>query len=212
MQKLTFFVFVALEFPFTVFTAVGSIFFIRQYKDLLQLLLNGSDAAGVFAADDVPNLLGEGQGLLLNDFSALDDIYCNIPVDKAQDIQIQGVGVTFYLQDVFLSHFIAAGVFDNGNAAVQLVQLQVVVQRKAHAGLDVIQYKAFGNRAYIQHTSTSNNVRIKAMRTYTPYWACLKYAALGSSSTSTEISFTRGRGWSTSISLGARAILDLSNM
>ena len=100
MQKLTFFVFVALEFPFTVFTAVGSVFFIRQYKDLLQLLFNGSDAAGVFAADDVPNLLGEGQGLLLNDFSALDDIYRNIPVDKAQDIQIQGVGVTFYLQDV----------------------------------------------------------------------------------------------------------------
>ena len=38
---------------------------------------------------------------------------------------------------------------------------------------------------------------ISAILAYIPYTACLKYTHLGSSSTSTSISSTRGRGWST---------------
>lgn len=46
----------------------------------------------------------------------------------------------------------------------------------------------------------------KAMRTYIPYSACLKYAALGSESKSGEISSTRGSGCITTIRLRARVI------
>lgn len=46
------------------------------------------------------------------------------------------------------------------------------------------------------HTSgfTPATIASRAIRTYIPYSACLKYAARGSESNSDEISSTRGRG------------------
>ena len=83
-----------------------------------QSLLDGSDASGVAAFDDVFDLFGKYQFLLLYDLTVFDDVDGDVVVDECQDIQIQHIDVTFYFQNVFFAHFSAAGVFDDGNGAV----------------------------------------------------------------------------------------------
>ena len=83
-----------------------------------QSLLNGSDASGVAAFDDVFDLFGKYQYLLLYDLTIFDDIDGDVVVDECQDIQIQHVDVTFYFQNILFAHFSAAGVFDDSNGAV----------------------------------------------------------------------------------------------
>ena len=52
-------------FFFTVLAAVNDFFRICQEEYMIQLLLNGSDASGVAAFDDVFDLFGKYQYLLL---------------------------------------------------------------------------------------------------------------------------------------------------
>ena len=81
-------------------------------------LLDGSDASGVAAFDDIFDLFGKYQFLLLYDLPVFDDVDGDVVVDECQDIQIQHIDVTFYFQNVFFAHFSAAGVFDDSNSAV----------------------------------------------------------------------------------------------
>ena len=83
-----------------------------------QSLLNGSDASGVAAFDDVFDLFGKHQFFLLYDLSVFDDGDGDVVVDECQYIQIQHIDVTFYFQIVLFAHFSAAGVFDDSNGAV----------------------------------------------------------------------------------------------
>lgn len=83
-----------------------------------QSLLNGSDASGVAAFDDVFDLFGKYQFLLLYDLTVFDDVDGDVVVDEGQDIQIQHIDVTFYFQNILFAHFSAAGVFDDSNGAV----------------------------------------------------------------------------------------------
>lgn len=83
-----------------------------------QSLLDGSDASGVAAFDDVFDLFGKYQFLLLDDLTVFDDVDSDVVVDECQDIQIQHIDVTFYFQNIFFAHFSAARIFDDGNGAV----------------------------------------------------------------------------------------------
>lgn len=83
-----------------------------------QSLLDGSDASGVAAFDDVFDLFGKYQFLLLYDLTIFDDVYGDVVVDEGQYIQIQHIDITFYFQNVLFAHFSAAGVFDDSNGAV----------------------------------------------------------------------------------------------
>lgn len=83
-----------------------------------QSLLDGSDASGVAAFDDVFDLFGKYQFLLLYNLTVFDDVDGDVVVDECQDIQIQHVDVTFYFQNILFAHFSAAGVFDDSNGAV----------------------------------------------------------------------------------------------
>ena len=85
---------------------------------MIQLLLNGSDASGVAAFDDVFDLFGKYQLLLLYDLTVYDDVDGDVVVDECQYIQIQHIDVTFYFQNILFAHFSAAGVFDDSNGAV----------------------------------------------------------------------------------------------
>lgn len=105
-------------FLFAVFAAVDLFFLIGEDKYVGQSLLNGSDASGVAAFDDVFDLFGKYQFLLLYDLTVFDDVDGDVVVDEGQDIQIQHIDVTFYFQNVFFAHFSAAGVFDDSNGAV----------------------------------------------------------------------------------------------
>ena len=83
-----------------------------------QSLFDGSDASGVAAFDDVFDLFGKYQLLLLYDLTVFDDVDGDVVVDECQYIQIQHIDITFYFQNVLLAHFSAAGVFDDSNGAV----------------------------------------------------------------------------------------------
>ena len=103
---------------FAVLAAVDLIFLIRKHEDVIQFLLDGSDASGVAAFDDIFDLFGKYQFLLFYDLTVFDDVDGDVVIDECQDIQIQHVDVTFYFQNVFFAHFSAAGVFDDSNGAV----------------------------------------------------------------------------------------------
>ncbi len=83
-----------------------------------QSLLDGSDASGVAAFDDIFDLFGKYQYLLLYDLTIFDDIDGDVVVDECQYIQIQHIDVTFYFQNVLFAHFSAAGVFDDSNGSL----------------------------------------------------------------------------------------------
>ena len=98
-------------------------------------------------------------------------------IDKTENIQIQCFNRTLYFDNIFLAHFITFCIFNNGNGTIQLVQLQIMINLKTHSCLNMIQYKALVNSTNIQHlysTSIPSNVRISAIRTYTPFCTCVK--------------------------------------
>ncbi len=111
----------------------------------------GGDAARIAASNDTFDLLGHGQKFFLCDLSVFDDIDSDIVVNEAQDIQIQGIHVALYLQNILLAHDITAGIFDNGHRAVQFIQAQLMINKHSAAGFDMIQYETFFDLSYVQH-------------------------------------------------------------
>ena len=130
---------------FAVFAAVDLLFFIGKDENVGKTLLDRGDAAGILALDDVPDLSGEHQFLFVHDLAVLDDIDGDVVVEKGEDVQIQRIDITFYLENVFFAHLVAAGIFDDSHGAVELVELQVMIDGKALAGSDVIQHEALFN-------------------------------------------------------------------
>jgi hypothetical protein len=104
--------------------------------------------------------------------AVLDHIDGDVGVDIAQGVQVH-VEVGVDLDDVLLAHFAAGGVFDDGNRAVQLVQLQEIVDSHALTGLDMVDHNAVFNGINV-HAATSRSFRIRAMRINLPLSACLK--------------------------------------
>lgn len=189
------------------------LFFVCQYKNVVKLLLYLRDAAGVFALDDVGDGVWEAERLFLDYLAVLDYVYRDVVVDKAENVKIDKVksAVDFYY--VLFAHFVAAGVFYYGNAAVKLSEPEIIIDIHTFSGFDMVDDEAVFKFSYVQHGSfTSKSVSISAIRTYTPNCTCLKYAARGSLSTSTDISFTLGRGCRTIISFLASSIFALSRI
>ena len=71
-----------------VHAAVGLGLRIRKIEDMRQLLLDGGDAAGIFAVDDVCDFLWHFHPFFLYDMAVLDDIDRDVVIDVSQDIQI----------------------------------------------------------------------------------------------------------------------------
>ena len=100
-------------------------------------------------ADHIHDLSGKGEDLLIYNLAVLNDVDSDIVIDKAQDVEINGVDRTFYFDNVFAAHFIAAGIFNDGHTAVHLVQFQIVVDGHSLSGLDVVEYESIFNSSYI---------------------------------------------------------------
>ena len=105
-------------FFFTVFAAVNFFFLVCQNKDVGQALLNGGNATGISAVDNIGNGLGKNQFLFVHDFTVLDDVYGDVVVNECQDVQVKLVDVAFHFKNILFAHFITAGIFNNGNGAV----------------------------------------------------------------------------------------------
>ena len=130
-------------FLFTVLAAIDLFFLVCQEEDLIQSLLDGCDTAGILATDHVGDLFRKGERFLFYDLAVTDDVDGDAVVDKAQNIQIQHFWRTLHFNDILFAHLIAAGILDDGYAAVQLIQLQITIDLHAFSCLDVIQDKTF---------------------------------------------------------------------
>ena len=64
--------------------SVDFLFLIGQEEDLVEFLLDGSNAARIPAGDDILDLLWKVQLLFLIDLVVLDDVDCDIVVDEAR--------------------------------------------------------------------------------------------------------------------------------
>ncbi len=184
-------------FLFAVFAPVDLILLISEYEYVIQALLDGCDAARVFAADHIADLFGQFQIFLLDDLLIFDNVDRDVVIDKSEYVEIHEINGTFDLDDILSSHFVALSVLDDRHAAVQFIKVQIFVDIHTLSGLDVVEHETFGDASYIQcifyHSSflslyqnpvvavnyqtgcqstwMSRSVRISAMRTYTPHCA-----------------------------------------
>ena len=130
-------------FLLTILTSVN--FLLRVGKDeyVIQTLLDGSDAARVLAFDDVCDLFWKFQDPFLNDLLVFDDVDGDVVIDETENVQVKVFDRAFYLDDVLDTHFVALGILDDGNGAVKLIKLQIMIDGHSFAGLDVVEYETF---------------------------------------------------------------------
>ena len=112
---------------FAVFATVDFFGLIGKKEDMGQFLFDGCDASRIPAFHDVMDFPGETQFFFGYDLAVLYDVDGNVMIDDRKDIQIQEIDVAFNLQDILFPHFVAAGVFDDGNGTIQFVQLELVI-------------------------------------------------------------------------------------
>ena len=75
-------------FLLTVHATVGLGLFIRKDEDMVEALLDAGDAAGILATDDVYDLLRRMQDPLFHNHLIPDDVYGDVVVDEAKDVQV----------------------------------------------------------------------------------------------------------------------------
>ena len=124
--------------------AVGARALFGQCEDLRQLLLNGGDAAGILAADDVGDALGQLELALFDALAVLDDVDGDAGVDIADDIPVK-VEHLVDLDDVLAAEFAARNVLEQRDGAVELVKAEDVVKLHRLAGGDVVDNDTIGN-------------------------------------------------------------------
>ena len=115
---------------------------------MVQTLFDGCDTSRILAADDVADLFWQCELLFGDDLTVFDDIDCDIMIDESKDIKIHKIDRALDLHDIFLAHFAALGIFNDGYAAVQFVKVEILVNLHALAGLDVIQHESLGDTTY----------------------------------------------------------------
>ena len=123
---------------FAVFATVDFFGLIGKKEDMGQFLLDGCDASRIPAFHDVVDFPGENQFFFGYDLAVLYDVDGNVMIDDRKDIQIQEIDVAFNLQDILFPHFVAAGVFDDGNTAVQLIQMKILINLHTLSGFNMI--------------------------------------------------------------------------
>ena len=124
--------------------AVGARALFGQCEDLRQLLLNGGDAAGILAADDVGDALGQLELALFDALAVLDDVDGDAGIDIADDVPVK-VEHLIDLDDVLAAELAARNVFEQRDRAVELVKAEDVVELHRLAGGDVVDNDTVGN-------------------------------------------------------------------
>ena len=124
--------------------AVGARALFGQCEDLRQLLLNGGDAAGILAADDVGDALGQLELALFGALAVLDDVDGDAGVDIADDVPVK-VEHLIDLDDVLAAELAAGNVLEQRDRAVELVKAEDVVELHRLAGGDMVDNDTVGN-------------------------------------------------------------------
>ena len=138
-----------------------------KQEDMLQLLLGAAYAAGIAAADNVAQSLGQLNVLFLGDDAVFYNINGNMGADVANNVKIN-VKAAVYLDNVLAAHNLTGGVLDKGNRAVQSVKLQQLIELHCLTGGNVVNNDTVYNAVYL-HISTSRSFMIRAMRMNLPF-------------------------------------------
>jgi len=146
--------------------AVLALFGVGETEDVRDFLLGRRDAARVFAAQDVRERFGQLNVLFLDTHTVTDDVDRDVRAHIAQHVQVK-VDRGVDLDDVLFAHLGGVGVFDDGNLAVEIAQVQHVVDAHGLAGRDVVDDNTVLDGINV-HTLTSSSLRMSAMRMYLP--------------------------------------------
>lgn len=122
---------------FAVNAAVNSLFTVRKAENMLQFLLNGGDAPGIFAFEHIGKLLGQAYGFLVKKLAVLDKVESHSRVNIADYIEVNGdIGIN--LDYILLAHFAGMDILDNGDGAIELVETEKLIKPHTAAGSDVV--------------------------------------------------------------------------
>ena len=92
---------------------------------MIQFLFDGCDTSWIFAADHIFDLFRKLKQFLFYDLFILDDVDCDVVIDKTKDIQINDIDRAFNLDDILFTHLVTFGILDDGYAAVKLIKFQI---------------------------------------------------------------------------------------
>ena len=76
-------------------------------------------------ADFAKDLMGEGGA-------------GDVVIDETEDVQVEVLDRAFYFDNVLFAHLIAAGVLDDRNGTVKLVQLQIMINSHGLSSFDMV--------------------------------------------------------------------------
>ena len=161
-------------FLFAVFASVDLILLIRQHEYMIQSLLDRCDTSRILAADHVADFFWEFQLFLLNDLFIFNDVDRDVVIDESEDVQIHEIDRTLDLDDILFAHFIALCVFDDRNAAVQLIEVKIFIDIHASASFYVVENKAFRDTSYIQ-CIFYHGCFLSVIPEFLPYDQCLMF-------------------------------------
>ena len=134
---------------FTVLAAVNLLFGVGKDKYMVEPLLDRSDAAGIFTFNDIHDLFRELQLPFFYNLLILDDIYGDVVIDKADDVEIQRIHRAFDFYNILLAHLVAAGIFNDGYLIIHLVEAEVMIDRHGFSGFDMVKNIPFVKSTYI---------------------------------------------------------------
>ena len=152
--------------------AVCAVFAVCESEDMLDILLSCRDASRILALQNVNELFGKLDVLLVNNNTVANDRNRDITADEAE-LCVVDVDIAVDLDDILLTHLAARYVLEDRNRTVKLIKGEEIINLHRASCVDVVDYNAVFYRINV-HNYTSNNLRISAIRANLPFFACLK--------------------------------------
>ena len=129
--------------------AVNAFLRVREVEDVVDLLLGGRDAAGIFAPYHVGKRERQLDILLLKQLAVADDVHGDIRTDVGENAEVK-LDIIVYLDDVLCAHALARHAHQKRDGAGQLVKLKHIVDLHCLAGNDVVDNDTVFNGVYTQ--------------------------------------------------------------
>ena len=125
-----------------IFATIGALLLVHEMENVREIVLHGSDAARVLAADDILHSVRHFQLHLLDGLPLLDDVHRGVRVDQPEEVVVDVDDIVDF-DDVFLSHLLAVGVADERDIIIGLVKVQVIEHLDSVAGGNVVDDNTF---------------------------------------------------------------------
>ena len=106
-------------------------------ENMRYVFFSGGDAAGIFAKNNTLHFFRQLELDFFLYLFILDNVYRNIGIDEAEDIEVDGNGIVD-LDDILAAQIAGTGVYHKGHRIGRLVQAQPVKNTYALPGFNMI--------------------------------------------------------------------------